>query len=236
MERLNKDWITEKHIDFEYKKYVLLAWLQHVDECFRANRLYPPLAELVEHYRMARQLKENKQQLDAQFPRALTGFDPVKFRLNYQRVITDDKLMSEIENILDFSLPKFEEWLHEGKQIYEFIEKTIALESIGLMPIDTSAGYLFLQNPGDQTRVYSYAVTIFEEANAGWRGIHTQFVRSYTQSITHTYEWIKNELLHQYPAMPNPACYAAETGLKIPVEETFLPIAKRMLIREVSKN
>ncbi len=31
MADLNKNWLTEKYIDFEYKKYVLLAWLQEVN-------------------------------------------------------------------------------------------------------------------------------------------------------------------------------------------------------------
>ena len=34
MQFLDKNWITENHIDFEYKKYVLLAYLQHVSEHF----------------------------------------------------------------------------------------------------------------------------------------------------------------------------------------------------------
>jgi hypothetical protein len=234
MEKLNKDWITEKHIDFEYKKYILLAYLKHVDSCFRATRLYPPLAELVEHYRMAKLLKENKETLAAHFPRRLSGFDTEKFMLTYETLMSDDRLMSEIESILDFSLPKFEEWLREGKQIYDFIEKEIDLDAVGLIPIDTSAGYLFLKNASAATRVYSYSITIFEEPDATWRGVHTSFIRAYTHSLANTYESIKTELVREIRELPNPAVYVAETGLNIPVDETFLPIAKRMLVREVS--
>ena len=39
MEFLNKNWITENQIDFEYKKYMLLAYLQHVSENFTDKRL-----------------------------------------------------------------------------------------------------------------------------------------------------------------------------------------------------
>jgi hypothetical protein len=234
MERLNKDWITEKIVDFEYKKYLLLAYLKHVDECFRANRLYPPLSELVEHYRLARLLKENKEELAAQFPKRLSGFDSEKFMLTYQSVIDDDKLIGEIESILDFSIPKFEEWLREGKHIYDFIEKEIFLDTVGIMPINNSAGYLFLKNAKADTQVYGYTVTIFREPDATWRGVHTHFVRAYSHSLVHTYEAIKNELLREYRDLPNPACYIAETGLDIPIDETFLPIAKRMLMKQVA--
>ena len=51
MKKLSPDWITEKHIDFEYKKYVLLAYLQEVNMNFEKTHLYPFLADLVDHYR-----------------------------------------------------------------------------------------------------------------------------------------------------------------------------------------
>ncbi|HLG02048.1 MAG TPA: hypothetical protein VI731_00540, partial [Bacteroidia bacterium] len=234
MEKLNKDWITEKHIDFEYKKYVLLAYLKHVDGCFRATRLYPALADLVEHYRLARLLKENKESLAAHFPKRLSGFDSEKFVLTYDSLLSDDRLMAEVESILDYSLPKFEEWLREGKHIYDFIEKEIELGTVGLVPIDTGAGYLFLKNATAHTRVYMYSITIFEEPDATWRGVHTSYLRTYRQNIMQTYESIKNALVRENRQLPNPAVFVAETGLDIPVEETFLPIAKRMLVREVS--
>src|ERR1041385_5481294 len=136
MDRLSKNWITEKHIDFEYKKYVLLAYLQHVNECFRDVKLYPALADLVEHYKNAKSIKENKNNLSAHFPQRLKGIDEENFRLNYEAVVNDDKLMQELEFILDFSLSKFSEGLQEGKQLYDFLENEISLQPIGILPID----------------------------------------------------------------------------------------------------
>lgn len=236
MERLSKDWLTENHIDFEYKKYVLLAYLQHVSERFRHVELFPTLAELIEHYKHAKLIKENKEQLSSHFPQRLKGFDAETFRLHYESVFNDDKLMEELETILDYSLPKFAEGLQEGKQLYDLIEKEIHLLPIGLLPIDASAGYLFLKDGSAKTEVYCFTVTLFEQPDAMWRGINTQYVASYAHTFTHTFEGIKSELLRTNRALPNPAVYAAETELSIPISETFLPIAKRMLIREVSKN
>ena len=41
MATLSENWITENHIDFEYKKYVLLGYLQKVKEHFNEQKLYP---------------------------------------------------------------------------------------------------------------------------------------------------------------------------------------------------
>ena len=50
MKNLSENWITEGWVDFEYKKYVLLAYLQHVESQVKEGKLYPPLGELVQHY------------------------------------------------------------------------------------------------------------------------------------------------------------------------------------------
>lgn len=234
MDRLKKDWITEDLIDFEYKKYVLLAYLQQVERSFALVKLYPPLADLISHYQTAKALKENKQQLLASFPQRVAGFDPEQFRIIYERVIGDDQLMQEIESIVDFSLPRLAEYVNEGKKIFEFVEKETQFQPVGILPLDTSAGYLFLKDASAETRVYAYEITIFEQPDARYRGMHTYFVCDYASSLSHTFESIKTDLLRINRRLPNPAVFSAETGLTLPLEETFLPIAKRLLVRYVS--
>src|SRR5437773_575957 len=101
MEFLNKNWITEDHIDFEYKKYILLAYLQHVSDNFTENRLYPYLSDLVEHYRNLKSLKDNKDYLYNLFPGRVKSADMEQFKLIYEKMIQDDALMQEIESILE---------------------------------------------------------------------------------------------------------------------------------------
>lgn len=62
-QRLSDNWITTNHIDFEYKKYILLAYLQHVNDCFEETKLYPALSELVKHYRNLVALRDQKNSL-----------------------------------------------------------------------------------------------------------------------------------------------------------------------------
>jgi len=60
MAELKQDWLTDGPIDFEYKKYLLLAYMQHVGQEFDARKLYPKFSELVEHYRNLETLREQK--------------------------------------------------------------------------------------------------------------------------------------------------------------------------------
>jgi len=50
MKQLSETWFAEGYIDFELKKYTLLAYLQEVDKYFNENKLYPQLADIIFHY------------------------------------------------------------------------------------------------------------------------------------------------------------------------------------------
>lgn len=235
MTRLNQNWITEKLIDFEYKKYILLAYLKEVNENFEKNKLYPYFSELIEHYKQVKALKESKQSFLNSFPHRMTRLDLEKIMIEYERIVEDDNLMQELESIINYSIPQFEYYLSEGKKIYDFIEEQMNIYPVGLIPLYSDQGYMFLRSGNEpSTNVYEYRITIFEEPDVKYRGIHTRFITSFKNSITNTFESIKKEMISCYKSLPNPAAYVIETDLKLPVEETFLPIAKRVLVKKVA--
>jgi hypothetical protein len=233
MKALSENWITEKTLDFEYKKYLLLAWLQSVESEFRTVQLYPALSALITHYRNATILSQNKLELSAHFPRKLTGIDQQGLQLEFEALMRDDESMHTIQRLLEFSIPKFEEWIKEGRAIYELLESTIELSPVGIVPLRTAEGYLLLSQSGE-TRAYSYEMTIYDHSDSGWRALRTTYVSSWKKTIANTFESIKAELIRTFKVLPNPAVYVAVTSQTIPLEPTFLPIAKRMLLREIS--
>lgn len=236
MEKLSENWITEHHIDFEYKKYMLLAYLQHVSERFDETRLYPALGELVKHYRNVVDLKNQKKNLFDSFPEKLSQADFTNFKLVYEKLASDDSLMQEIESIIDFSIPKFEFYLSEGKKIYDFIESKIEIFPVGIVPIHFDAGYLFLRSGTDSpTRVYEYQMTIFQGPEERYRAISMQFIMAYEKTLRNTYENIKYDLVFYNRNLPNPATYVIETELVLPIEDTLLPLAKRSLVKFISQ-
>lgn len=234
---LSKNWLTEKHIDFEYKKYVLLAYFQQVSRRFDESKLYPWLADLLAHYKNLLEVQENKQTLQKHFPQRLSGIDNRSGGLTFESLMEDDELMQELEQIIRFAIPLFQEHAEEGKSIYDFVEERLNLFPIGVIPLGTGQGYLFLKRGSKaETNVYEYHLTFFEHANERYRAIHTHFVRNFTKRLTTTYESIKQELVRENKNLPNPAVYAVESTLTFPLEETFLPVAKRMLVKHISSS
>jgi hypothetical protein len=235
MTALNSNWITEKMIDFEYKRYVLLAYLQEVGYSFERKELYPHLSELINHYRQVKAIKEKKQYYLNAFPQRMRGIDMENFILEYEKVIQDDSLMQEIENIINYSIPQFEHYLAEGKKIYDFIEEQLHIFPVGVIPLYPEQGYMFLKDgSGASAEVYEYKITIFEQPDVKYRAIHTSYLKSFKTGFTHSFESVKSDLMKSNWQLSNPATYVIETDMVLPVKETFLPIAKRALVKHVA--
>lgn len=237
MKQLSKNWLTENHIDLEYKQYVLLAYLEEVHHHFQDNLLYPSLSELIEHYRELKKFQVMTDSLYQRFPGNLKGVDLERVKLLYDKVVTNDQLMDELEKIVAFSLPRFEASLQEGKSLYEHTEKHMRMEPVGLVPLRTQEGYLMLElQPKREIRVYEYAVSQIEYEGEPYRSMHTQEVATFESSLQRNPNSIKAELIKMKPEFPNPAAYVVSSTLSIPLEETCLPVAKRMLMREINRN
>lgn len=235
MGELSKNWLTEKHIDFEYKKYLLLAYLQDVGKNFNATKLYPWLAELIGHYKSAIAVKENKQNMKKYFPQRLSGIDD-KGQLTFENIVGDSELMQELENIIEYAIPQFQHRVEEGKSIYDIVEDHLYIQPVGIIPLHSECGYMFLMGgKNSSTNVYEYQVTFFENAAEKFKAIHTHFVKAFAKNISTTFQSIKSDLLRDNKRLPNPAAYSIETEMTLPLEETFLPIAKRMLVKHLSQ-
>jgi hypothetical protein len=235
MKQLSETWFAEGRIDFELKKYTLLAYLQEVNKYFNENKLYPQLGDIIFHYNNIVAFRENKKYLQEHFPKKLTGIQMEKLQLLYEQLIDDDELMQELEDIIHYSAGIIKSTIHNGTEIYEFVEEKINITPVGILPLDTQEGYFFLSSgKAYLTHVYHYRLSIFEKHDEKYRSIRTAFLDHRLRSIASTYEHIKSELIRQRRDLPNPAVYSIETDLTFPVDETLLPIAKRSLVKFIT--
>src|SRR5213078_3344188 len=122
MKNLSETWFAEGYIDFELKKYTLLAYLQQVNRYFNENKLYPQLADVIFHYNNIVSFRENKKFLQEQFPKKLTGIQLQKLQVLYEQISEDDELMTELEDIIRYATEKMHATITNGTEIYEFVE------------------------------------------------------------------------------------------------------------------
>lgn len=235
MKQLSETWFAEGRIDFELKKYTLLAYLQEVNKYFTENKLYPQLADMVFHYNNIVAFRENKKYLQEHFPKKFTGVQLEKLQILYEQLIEDDEMMQELEDIIHYSAAKMKRAIHNGTEIYDFVEDKISIAPVGIIPLDINEGYFFLSSGNSKEMgVYHYRLSIFEKHDEKYRSIRTLFIDNWQRSISHTYENVKSELIRHWKDLPNPAVYSIETDLTFPVDETLLPVAKRSLAKFIT--
>ena len=235
MKSLSETWFAEGYIDFELKKYTLLAYLQQVNKYFNENKLYPQLADVIFHYNNLVAFRENKKFLQEHFPKKLTGIQLEKLQFLYEQMVDDNELMKELEEIINYSTTTIKRTIKSGTEIYEFIEHKLIISPIGLVPLDTNEGYFFLSSGKKTTKVYHYRLSFFEKHDEKYRSIKTLYIDNQRRSMSNTYENIKAGLIRHRNELPNPAVYAVEIDLCFPFTETLLPIAKRSLVKYISQ-
>jgi len=235
MKNLSETWFAEGYIDFELKKYTLLAYLQQVNKYFNENKLYPQLADVIFHYNNLLAFRENKKFLQEHFPKKLTGIQMEKLQFLYEQMVDDDELMKELEEIINYSTSVIKSTINNGTEIYEFIEDKLVISPVGLVPLDINEGYFFLSSGKKNTRVYYYRLSFFEKHDEKYRSIKTFYIDNQRRSMSNTYETIKADLIRHRSELPNPAVYAVEVELNFPFNETLLPIAKRSLVKYISQ-
>jgi hypothetical protein len=212
MERLRPGWFLHGLWDEEYQRYRFLAYLKHVQAAFFAQRLYPPLSDLIESYEELRSLAQAQQTTAA-----LEDSTDTLYR------------------IIQFSIPKLEERIQEGQQIYDLIARHLQVEVVGLIPLYKAEGYLFLRRGGEKVvRAYRYEIRPIQDKE-GLVGIRLEPVEEFVFSILATpFTILRERLLKAHKDLPTPLTLVVESPLEVPLQETLLPIIKRNLPRWIA--
>lgn len=235
MKSLPKNWITEGLIDFEYKKYQLLAYLQETNSQFRNVKIYPALSDLIDHHRVLMELYSGKLELHKLFPKNLESIDIQRAKLNYSISINSGEVMEEVSKITTFALSKFSDQIEQGKTIYDYVEDQLEFDPVGILPIYNKEGYILLsQERSSDIHAFRYKADLLQYAGEKFRSISIWLIGVFRRSLFTTLEKIKLQLIKEIRELPNPATFRLHSKQSFPIEETLIPIGKRLLLKTVS--
>lgn len=233
MSTLDDNWLTENHIDFEYKKYMVLGYMQSIKKHYDRYELYPALAEVINHYKNLIQIKNSAEQIKKGLSKDVTGIDWENMELIKKPENLSDNLFQELEMIIDFSLPLFADKINSGKKIYDYVEQNLSLSIVGIAPLRKEEGYLIINEENqEEVYVYQYSFSVLQNLQEKVKQLLTEYVSTYTYSINNTFEKIKQDLISTRKDLPNPAVYAIKSTVSTPFTETLLPIAKRFFVHK----
>lgn len=233
--RLSTTWISDGLIDFEYKVYQLLAYLQKINKLFGQKKIYPHLSDMLEQYRYLSEFKLQKEDAKSKFPQTITEIDLKNQTVQYETMYDDDEVLKTIDEIIDFALPRLKENIELGKELYEYASSVLELEPIGIVPLYRKEGYFLLREKSiNQALIFYYKVKLIQTEIDKYRALETKFLGREKLSIVNTPENIKLKLIKNFKELPNPSSYMISAKEPLPLVPTWLPIAKRMLLRAVS--
>ena len=112
-EILSPNWYMEPPIDFEYKQYILLAYLQKVDKSFMDKKLSPYLLNLENIVNELYVFKTKFEISNADIQKNKYFF----FDDNKKTDDSENILLVDIVEIVDFSIPQINTRIDLGKTI-----------------------------------------------------------------------------------------------------------------------
>jgi hypothetical protein len=210
--------------------------LQKIRHDFAQNKIYPPLAELIELYHTLRTISNQTEGIRREMPRRIKGIDLESREIIYEWVELDKNEMRAIEELIQWALPQIHQTIDEGQTIYNFVDENIKVEEVGILPSYVEEGYLLLPElRRGMIHIIRYEVTIFSGPDQKYRNLKTTAIQTFPMSgLDFSPGRIKLDLMKMYRELPNPATYYFATDLDFPFNETMLPVAKRKLLRQIS--
>ena len=208
--------------------------MQGVNSQFDECKLYPDLPEVEKHFKLAAHLRQSKKQFLASFRKRIVGVDVQKMEFLYEQVAQSEE-MTEIDSILEYSLPLFQKTLTRGQAQSADIASKLVFTPVGIMPLYLKEGYLFIYRTTQKaTDIFQYNVRLFESSEE--QTIKTKYIESVPKNMANTFENLKLTLIRKRRELPNPATYLVESPIDYPGQETLLPLAKQMVYRVVCQS
>jgi len=240
MTPLNVDLFTGAVHDVEQTQYKILGGLKRARDAFAENRIYPHLGRLVKLHRSLTTILDTSDQMRTPKNGTVSGVDWDKMTITYEWPEIEEDAMTIVARLIQWALPHVEDTLHEGKSVYEFVDDSLELQAVGIVPSYLKEGYLMVPDRTISTEaelhVFRYTMSVVHDDGERARMLRTTHCRTVTCGNVEPHpSSIKLELVDERKDLPNPATYFIDTDIPVPYEETMLPIVKRRLLRHLTR-
>jgi hypothetical protein len=237
MNGLTLDTFITSDTDREKNQYKVLGALRWYSNDLNKKKIYPALGELINLAGILEQILEQKSSLNFSFPKEIKEYDLKNKKLIFQSIEKSDPNVEILFELIEWALPKIKEVIDEGIVLYDFVDKSLKIEGVGLLPIYKDEGYFIIpDNLNQKFQVHRFEFSLFASETEKYRSLKTNLLEVINTVIEKTPEAIKLDLIKNYNDLPNPATFFCGTELDFPFDETIFPIAKRKLMLSVASS
>lgn len=219
--QLNTDWFLEPVIDFETKKFQLLAYLQNKQKELASQRLYHSHNELKEKYLALEEVIKSKGRLENAIPKEIENIDWKNLRLVYKEEHFLSEKMNELMDIIYYAYPKINSCRIDFSEEIEKIKNEIQIDVVGILPNYLKDGYIILEQPSGYY-LFTYEIQAVLDLQGEKRILH-EYLNTYKNTLLYSPNGIKKDILEK--KKNNPAVFVVSCSTEIPIYETLLPLS-----------
>lgn len=231
MNSLSKNWLTEPILDFEYKKYTLLAYCQWLDSALHETLLFPAYLELAGHYTFLDAFLRKKQLHSSALPKQVTGiqWDPPSLKYKANEIPSEE--VKEINQIATFGHRQFEKRKQKFETVIAQKSESMYAEQVGIFGERIDRGFVLIPDRSDVV-VYRYRLLGFTTGSAFSRVIYDPVTR-----LADTIDFDRIELKKSIHAQTTTVSIMHTIDIRInevmPFEEAMVPLSKQVVYNYV---
>jgi len=184
---LNSNWFTESPLDFEHKKWTLLAYIQNVHKNFGDKTIFPYLSDIRFHLTNLEKLKNTREIF---LKKELKGIDWEKLTLLYD-IPECSPEMKELDRIVNWSYPRLQKMDKLGRILWNEIENKLSVKYYGIWTNPEKEGNILLETP-ILTYEYKYKISpIISKDQIIFIPIKNYLTQTITKNLIKNGWWIK---------------------------------------------
>lgn len=204
--------------DPERSRYLLLNKFKLCEREFNETRLYPTYQMLINIYIQLGDIMKNHNRIfNKEYTDAISEEE-----MDEKMMLINNELEKSFE-LMHWAFAQFNRVMEQGKAIYDFVDESIKIESIGIMSRHNTEGYFIL--PDNSQRLFR----IIKYSRNLYKVLKTKEVGNREMKLI----TIPNEVLRNYMISDdiiNQIIYMLDTELNFSYQQTILPVAKRKFL------
>lgn len=166
MQMLDNDWLTNNPIDFEYKKYLLLAYDQQLSKKCDDQKIYPYFSDLIDKIKIVNEFQQNIK-LFEQSKVSVSKIDWHNKKLLYHSLLTDPNF-DEIKKIADYSKSILTDLYIKYRTLLDDVDGSIEISGCRVEIFNIYDGYIILR-AGRREKIFRYEVVRILYPNPHYR-------------------------------------------------------------------
>ena len=220
-------WLTEGPVDYELKRYKMLAILQDLSKRLDNNMVWPVIEEVENQLDNLYKIKYEIEIKDVN-NKVAKDIDFFNFEIIYEELDNDETTECRIvDDIVEEAIIEFGDVYMDARKLWRSIEKHMHLTWIPQKPNRLNEGYIVIVNDSE---CLAYSFIRPTKMNNSWRTLKLEYVKSFEYSNANIVKFYDE---YQDEEETRMFCRLDIKVNGLPLEESVLPIAKSVLFSRI---